>query len=84
MNFFILSESNTSLHSQVNTPVLEHMSLYFIYDILNTFQVLGYDLSKFPNVMKWYSKVKKAVEGYDEIHNAALIVLKQMFHSHPE
>jgi hypothetical protein len=68
----------------VNTPVSEHVELQFIHDIFNTFQVLGYDMSKFPNVTKWYSEVKKAIEGYDEIQNAAAVVLKQMFESHPE
>lgn len=55
----------------------------FVADMSLT-DVLGYDMSKFPNVVKWYSKVKKTIEGYDEIHNAAVIVLKQMIHSHPE
>jgi hypothetical protein len=41
-------------------------------------------MSKFPNVTKWYSKVRKAIEGYDEIQDAATVVLKQMFDSHSE
>jgi hypothetical protein len=41
-------------------------------------------MSKFPNVTKWYSKVKKAIEGYDEIQNAGAVALKQMFESRPE
>jgi hypothetical protein len=58
------------------------VELQFIHVIFNIFQVLGYDMSKFPNVMKWYSKVQKAIEGYVEIQNAATVALKQMFGSH--
>jgi hypothetical protein len=41
-------------------------------------------VSKFPNVTKWYTKVKKAIEGFDEIQDAATVALKQMIGSHPE
>ncbi|XP_021941262.1 uncharacterized protein LOC110840492 [Zootermopsis nevadensis] len=46
--------------------------------------VIDYDLSKFPNVLKWYSEVKKAIVGYDEIQDAGAAGLKQMLATPPQ
>jgi hypothetical protein len=35
-------------------------------------------MSRFPNVTKWYSKIKKSLVGYDAIQDAAVVFLKQL------
>jgi hypothetical protein len=54
------------------------------YVNLNAFQILEYDLSKFPNVQKWYSKVRNTLVGFDEIQDAAAAMVKQMLANAPQ
>jgi glutathione S-transferase len=41
-------------------------------------QILGFDLSKYPNVAKWFEKSKKIIPGYDEINHAGCLKFKEM------
>jgi hypothetical protein len=71
--------------SQVNTPASEHLwSSSDLFMIVLTFQVLEYDISKFSNVGKWYSKIKKAIVSYDEIQDAGAAALNQLLVNRPK
>jgi glutathione S-transferase len=43
------------------------------------FQVLGFDLSKYPNVAKWFENSKKIIPGYDEVNHPGSLKFKEMY-----
>jgi glutathione S-transferase len=43
------------------------------------FQGLGFDVSKYPNVAKWYARAQKTIPGYKEINEEGVAQLKQFF-----
>lgn len=45
---------------------------------VSTAEILGFDLSKYPNVAKWFEKSKKIIPGYDEINHAGCLKFKEM------
>jgi glutathione S-transferase len=42
-------------------------------------QGFGFDVSKYPNVTKWYTKAKKTIVGYKEINEEGVQQLKTFF-----
>jgi hypothetical protein len=46
-----------------------------------TSQAFGADISAFPNVTAWYEKMKKHLEGYDEINQKGANIFREMFRS---
>jgi hypothetical protein len=44
-------------------------------------QALGADISAFPNVAAWYDKMKTHLEGYDDINQKGVNVLREIFRS---
>jgi len=43
------------------------------------FQVTGFPVSKYPNVAKWYGKVKTEIAGYDELNAKGAEMFRQLF-----
>jgi len=44
---------------------------------VSTFEVVNFDLSKYPNVAKWLSKVKATAPGYEEINGKGIKEFKE-------
>lgn len=45
---------------------------------VSTFEVVGFDLSPYKNVSKWFAKVKAAAPGYEEANGKNVQIFKQM------
>lgn len=45
---------------------------------VSTFDILGFDLSPYKNVTKWYQKVKSSAPGYEEANGKNVQIFKQM------
>lgn len=45
---------------------------------VSTFDVLGFDLSPYKNVSRWYQKVKATAPGYEEANGKNVQIFKQM------
>jgi glutathione S-transferase len=41
------------------------------------FQVFGFDVSKYPNVAKWYARAQKTIVGYKEINEEGARELRE-------
>ncbi len=48
---------------------------------VSTYDVAGFDLTKFPNVLKWYQKCKQTIPGYDEANQRGCDEFKAKFFS---
>jgi hypothetical protein len=46
-----------------------------------TLQAFGADISTFPNVATWYDKMKKHLEGYNDINQKGASIYREMFRS---
>lgn len=45
---------------------------------VSTFEVVGFDLSPYKNVSRWYQKVKATAPGYEEANGKNVLIFKQM------
>lgn len=45
---------------------------------VSTCEVIGYDLSPYKNVTRWYAKVKETAPGYEEANGKNVLIFKQM------
>jgi hypothetical protein len=45
------------------------------------FQVIGFDIAKYPNVSKWLAKAKKTIPKYEELNHAGCLKFKEMYES---
>jgi glutathione S-transferase len=50
---------------------------YTLYSSFSTFDVVGYDFSKFENVSRWYRNCEKNLPGAEE-NNEGIEVMKKM------
>jgi len=46
---------------------------------VSTAEILGFDLSKYPNVAKWFENSKKIIPGYDELNHQGSLKFKEMY-----
>jgi len=46
---------------------------------VSTAEVLGFDLSKYPNVAKWFENSKKIIPDYDELNHPGCLKFKEMY-----
>ncbi|GLG99317.1 Glutathione S-transferase 1-1 [Gryllus bimaculatus] len=46
---------------------------------VSTADIVGFDISKYPNVTKWFAKAKTAIPGYDELNHSGCVQFKKMF-----
>jgi glutathione S-transferase len=44
-------------------------------------QVVGFDISKYPNVSKWFAQAKKIIPKYEELNHAGCLKFKEMYES---
>jgi len=49
-----------------------------ILSTVSTFDIVDFDLSKYPNVVRWYANAKKVTPGWDE-NWSGLLQLKAVF-----
>ncbi|KAJ9592349.1 hypothetical protein L9F63_001118 [Diploptera punctata] len=52
---------------------------YSIVVSVSAIEALGFDVSKYPNIVKWYEKAKKTIAGYKEINEEGNNQLKGFF-----
>ncbi|KAJ4433654.1 hypothetical protein ANN_15964 [Periplaneta americana] len=52
---------------------------YAIAITVSTVELMGFDISKYSNVTKWYAKVQKAIPSYKEINDEGSKQLKEFF-----
>lgn len=45
---------------------------------VSTFEVTGFDVAKYPNVSRWYTKVKETAPGYEEANGKNVLIYKEM------
>ncbi|KAH8382068.1 hypothetical protein KR009_001654 [Drosophila setifemur] len=45
---------------------------------VTNFECLGFDLSKYPNVVRWYANAKKVIPGFQENYEGAQLVAKHV------
>lgn len=45
---------------------------------VSTYEVVGYDLTPYPNVSKWLAKVKATAPGYEEANGKNVLIFKQL------
>jgi hypothetical protein len=45
------------------------------------FQILGLDITKYPNVSKWLAKAKKNIPKYEELNHAGSLKYKELYDS---
>ncbi|KAJ8972606.1 hypothetical protein NQ314_000097 [Rhamnusium bicolor] len=45
---------------------------------VSTIEVLGYDLSPYKNVTKWYGNIKATAPGYEEANGKNVLIFKQL------
>ncbi|KDR06628.1 glutathione S-transferase 1-1-like [Zootermopsis nevadensis] len=50
-----------------------------IISSVSTADILGFDVSKYHNVAKWYEKCKKIIPGYDELNHSGCLKFKEMY-----
>lgn len=46
---------------------------------VSTAEILGFDLSKYPNVAKWFENSKKIIPDYDELNHSGCLKFKEMY-----
>jgi len=46
---------------------------------VSTAEIVGFDLSKYPNVAKWFENSKKIIPGYDELNQPGCLKFKEMY-----
>nr|AFK49803.1 glutathione s-transferase d1 [Cryptocercus punctulatus] len=46
---------------------------------VSTAEILGFDVSKYPNVDKWFERSKKIIPGYDELNHAGCLKFREMY-----
>nr|AUO28661.1 glutathione S-transferase delta [Lasioderma serricorne]QWV59551.1 glutathione S-transferase delta 1 [Lasioderma serricorne] len=46
---------------------------------VSTYEAVGFDLSPYKNVAKWYGKVKATAPGYEEANGKNVLLFKQLF-----
>lgn len=51
-----------------------------LFATVSSQEAIGFDLSKYENVSKWYSKCKETIPGYD-INEAGVVLLKKWLES---
>jgi hypothetical protein len=44
-------------------------------------QIIGFDIAKYPNVSKWFARVKKAIPKYEELNHAGCLKFKELYES---
>lgn len=44
-------------------------------------QAVGYDISAYPHVVKWFAKVKTSLPGYDEANQKGVDAFKALYES---
>ncbi|KAJ9575416.1 hypothetical protein L9F63_025634 [Diploptera punctata] len=49
-----------------------------IVSSVSTAEIVGFDITRYPNVTKWFEKMKKVVPGYDEINHKGCLEFKKM------
>ncbi|PNF22940.1 Glutathione S-transferase 1-1 [Cryptotermes secundus] len=42
-------------------------------------EILGFDITKYPNVSKWFAKAKKSIPKYEELNHAGCLKFKEMY-----
>ncbi|XP_066994628.2 glutathione S-transferase 1-1 [Anabrus simplex] len=52
---------------------------FAVVSSVSTADILGFDISRYPNVSKYFSRAKATMKGYDEINHAGCLELKKMF-----
>jgi hypothetical protein len=45
------------------------------------FQIFGFDITKYPNVSKWFAKAKKTIPKYEELNHAGCLEYKKLYDS---
>ncbi|KAK9881162.1 hypothetical protein WA026_014510 [Henosepilachna vigintioctopunctata] len=45
---------------------------------VSNFEISGFDISPYPNVLSWYNKVKTTAPGYEEVNGKNALLFKQM------
>jgi hypothetical protein len=45
----------------------------------SSFQAFGFDISRYPNVAKWYARAQKTIEGHKEINEEGARQLREGF-----
>lgn len=46
---------------------------------VSNFDVLGFDMSPYKNVTKWYARTKQTAPGYEEANGKNALIFKDMF-----
>nr|AAX33729.1 Per a 5 allergen [Periplaneta americana] len=49
-----------------------------IVSSVSTADIMGFDVSKYSNVAKWFEKCKKIVPGYEELNHSGCLKFKEM------
>ncbi|KAJ9598046.1 hypothetical protein L9F63_026849, partial [Diploptera punctata] len=49
-----------------------------IVSSVSTAEIVGFDITRYPNVTKWFEKMKKVVPGYDEINHKGCLEFKKI------
>ncbi|KDR20966.1 glutathione S-transferase 1-1-like [Zootermopsis nevadensis] len=52
---------------------------YSIIASVSSIEGFGFDVNKYSNVAKWYTRAQKTIDGYKEINEEGVIQLKQFF-----
>nr|AEV23880.1 glutathione S transferase class delta [Blattella germanica] len=46
---------------------------------VSTAAILGFDITRYPNVNKWFENAKKVIPGYDELNHSGCLEFKKMW-----
>lgn len=42
-------------------------------------QIVGFDISKYANVVAWFERAKKAISNYEDLNHSGAVEFKKMF-----
>lgn len=50
-----------------------------IVSTISTYDIVGFDLSPYKNIVNWYTKVKQTAPGYEEANGKNVLIFGEMF-----
>lgn len=61
----------------------DHLTIadFSLVATVSTIEVVGFDISKYPNVSKWFAQAKKIIPKYEELNHAGCLKFKEMYES---
>ncbi|XP_066993925.2 glutathione S-transferase 1-1-like [Anabrus simplex] len=52
---------------------------FAVVSSVSTADILGFDISRYPNVSKYFARAKATMKGYDEVNHSGCLEFKKMF-----